>query len=196
MTRATYCDIFRPAAKRYAALYDVFVIIGFTLVISLGAQIAVRLPFTPVPITGQTLAVLLTGALLGSRRGVFSVFLYLAEGSAGLPVFAGGMSGIGYLVGPTGGYLVGFIAAAYITGWSAERGWDRRLPSTALLMILGNAAVYAFGIPWLAVYAGIELVLQLGFYPFLAGDLVKLIIGMLLLPAGWRLLNTDSAQQS
>ncbi len=191
-TYPTYVDLFRPAAKRSAALYDGLLIAGFTLMIALGAQLAVRLTFTPVPITGQTLAVLLTGALLGSRRGVFSVLLYLAEGSAGLPVFAGGMSGLGTLIGPTGGYLAGFIAAAYIVGWSAERGWDRRILTSCLLMTLGNAAVYAFGLPWLAFWVGPEHVLSLGFFPFLPGDLIKLIAGMLLLPAGWRLLGSGN----
>ncbi len=123
-------DIFRPSVRRYAGVYDAALILGASLLIALSARIAVPVPFSPAPITGQTLAVLLVGALLGSRRGALSVLAYLAEGAMGLPVFAGGGAGILWLLGPTGGYLFGFIAAAFVTGWLAERGWDRRFVTT------------------------------------------------------------------
>ena len=157
------------------------------LVRPLAAQVTIRLPFSPVPITGQTLAVLLVGALLGSRRGAASMLAYLAEGLIGLPVYAGGASGLAYAMGPTGGYLVGFVAAAYVAGWLAERGWDRRVGTTALAMLTGNAAIYAFGLSWLAVYVGRQTI-ALGLLPYIVGDVAKLILAALSLPAGWKLI--------
>ncbi len=187
MTYATYADILCPSAKRHALLYDIVLVIGGSLLIALCAQIAIPLPFSPVPITGQTLAVLLVGALLGSRRGGLCLLTYLVEGIAGLPVFAGGATGLAHLLGPAGGYLIGFTAAAYITGLLAERGWDRRTETTLLAMLLGNAVIYAFGLPWLAFFAGVGRVLPLGLYPFIAGDLLKSILAAMLLPSGWRM---------
>jgi biotin transport system substrate-specific component len=141
-----------------------------------------------VPLTGQTFAVLLVGALLGSRRGSLSLLAYLAEGAVGLPVFAGGSGGLARLWGPTGGYLVGFIAAARMVGWLCERGWDRRVRTAALAMLIGNGVIYLFGLPWLAHFVGAERVLALGLLPFMPGDLVKLALAALALPSGWKLL--------
>ena len=160
--------------------------------VALAAQVAIRLPFSPVPITGQTLAVLMVGALLGSRRGAWSLLAYLLEGLVGLPVFAAGASGPSYLLGPTGGYLFGFIAAAFVIGWLAERGWDRRVGTTALAMVAGNVAIYLCGICWLAFYVGARA-LALGLFPFLAGDVVKLVLAATLLPLGWGLLSRNRA---
>jgi biotin transport system substrate-specific component len=188
MIYTTYADVLRPSAKKYALPYDIVLVMSGSLFIALGARIAVPLPFSPVPVTGQTLAVLLIGMLLGSRRGSLCLLTYLAEGLAGLPVFAGGTAGLARLLGPTGGYLVGFIAAAYVTGLLAERGWDRRVGTTILAMLLGNAAIYAVGLPWLAAFVRIERALPLGFYPFIPGDLLKLALAAILLPAGWKLL--------
>lgn len=184
----TYIDILRPENRRSTLAYDSAAILGGTLLIALSAQIAVYLPFSPVPVTGQTLAVLLIGVLLGSRRGALCLLAYLAEGAAGLPVFANGHSGAVYMAGPTSGYLIGFVAAAYLTGWLAERGWDRR-PVTALLaMLIGNVAIYAFGLIGLVFFVGISNVLDVGLAPFLPGDLVKLGLATTLLPSGWRIL--------
>ena len=191
----TYADILRPSVRRYAFLYDIAWIAGGSLFIALSAQVAIPLPFSPVPITGQTLAVLLTGVLLGSRRGSLCLLAYLAEGISGLPVFAGGMAGPARLVGPTGGYLVGFIAAAFLTGLLAERGWDRRVTTTLLAMLLGNAAIYAFGLPWLARFVGGERVLALGLLPFIPGDFLKLILATMFLPSGWKLLGRKGGRE-
>ncbi len=163
-------------------------ILGGSLFIALAAQIAVPLPFTPVPITGQTLAVLLVGALLGSRLGSLTVLAYLAEGAMGLPVFAGGAFGLARLVGPTGGYLFGFVLAAFVVGWLCERGWDRRIITAALALIAGNGVIYLVGIPWLAVFVGGERALALGLWPFLPGDALKIALAMWALPGGWWLL--------
>jgi biotin transport system substrate-specific component len=187
MTFRTYADILRPSARQKALAYDAILVIGGSLFIALCAQFTLHIG--PVPITGQTLGVLLTGVLLGSRRGSLSVLAYLAEGVAGLPVFApGGPLGLTRLVGPTGGYLIGFVAAAYVTGLLAERGWDRKAATALAAMLIGNATIYAFGLPWLALFVGIENTLPLGLYPFIVGDLLKTILAAVLLPTGWRLL--------
>ncbi|HHS97272.1 MAG TPA: biotin transporter BioY [Chloroflexi bacterium] len=184
----TYADVLRPATRRHALLYDLFLILGSSLLIGLGAQVAIPLPFSPVPVTGQTLAVLLTGAMLGSRRGSLAVLFYLAEGLAGLPVFAGGTAGIGHLLGPTGGYLLGFVAAAFVTGWLAERGWDRKWWTTLLAMLIGNGVLYAFGLSWLSTFVGGRAAFGLGMLPFIPGDLIKAVVAATLLPSGWRVI--------
>ena len=184
----TYAGVLRPAFRPYALVYDMTWIIGGSLLIALAAQVAVPLPFTPVPVTGQTLAVVLMGALLGSARGGVCVIAYLAEGSMGLPVFTGGGAGIAHLMGPTGGYLLGFVAAAWLTGALAERGWDRRVKTALAAMFVGNAVIYVFGLPWLAYFVGGGRVLEMGLLPFVPGDLLKLGGAALLLPQGWRLM--------
>lgn len=195
LTNITVADVFRPALKRLAVIYDIALVIGGSLFIALSAQIAVHLPFSPVPVTGQTFAVLLIGALFGSRRGCLSVLLYVIEGSAGLPVFAMGRGGLPVLFSPTGGYLIGFIAAAYVTGLLAEKGWDRRVVTTALAMVLGNIVIYTFGVLWLAclklifrVPIGNGGLFFIGVCPFIIGDILKIIIASIILPFGWRLL--------
>ncbi len=188
MTCATYTDILRPRARRLAWLYDLTVVVAGSLLVALSAQVAFPLPFSPVPVTAQTLAVLLVGALLGSVRGGISMLLYLAQGMAGLPVFAVGGAGVAYFLGPTGGYLLGFVAGAALTGLLAERGWDRRIGTTLLAMLLGTAAIYAAGLAWLALFTRAENVLSVGLYPFLPGAVVKIAAAALLLPQGWKLL--------
>jgi biotin transport system substrate-specific component len=145
------------------------------------AQIRIPLPFTPVPITGQTFGVLLTGALLGSRYGTFVVIAYVVQGLTGLPVFAGLKGGIAVLFGPTGGYILGFIPAAFIVGWLLEKGWYKNLVLTIISFALGNVIIYAFGLPWLAFFVGWNQVLQMGLLPFLPGDLLKLIFAVLVI---------------
>jgi len=120
--------------------------------------------------------------------------MYLAEGAAGLPVFAGGGGGPARLAGPTGGYLIGFVAAAFITGLLAERGWDRRVGTTLLAMLVGNIALYAFGLPWLACFVESGRVLTLGLLPFIPGDLLKLALATALLPLGWKLMEERIAR--
>jgi len=167
---------------------NIALIVAGSVLTALAARIAIPLPFSPVPITGQTFAVLLVGAALGSRRGAASMALYVAEGLAGLPVFAGGTAGPSVLLGPTGGYLIGFIAAAFVTGWFAERGWDRRPLTTALAMVLGNVVIYLFGVSWLSVFVGVAKAPLLGMIPFLPGDLLKIVLATIALPGAWRIL--------
>jgi len=188
VTNATVADLWQPCERRLAQLYDLALIVGGSLLIAACAKLRVVLPLGPVPITGQTFAVLMTGALLGPRRGCLAVLAYLIEGAAGLPVFAFG-GGLLEFAGPTGGYLVGFLPAAYITGLLARRGWDRRTSTTVLAMVVGNAAIYACGLVWLCCLMGVTTrVLSVGLYPFVAGDLLKIALAAILLPSGWKLL--------
>jgi biotin transporter BioY len=188
----TVADTVRPSEKGFARLYDAAVVVGGSIAVALCAQIAIG---GPVPITGQTFAVLIMAALLGSRRAVLCVLTYLAEGLLGFPVFAQGGAGLAIILGPRGGYLVGFLAAAYIVGSLAERGWDRRPATTILAMVLGNVALYACGLTWLfclvhifAKPVGGHGLLAVGLYPFLAGDAVKIALAAILLPAGWKII--------
>ena len=188
LTNMTVAGVFRPCRKIYAGFYDISLIIVGSLLIGLCAQVKIRLPFSPVPVTLQTFAVLIIGALLGSRRGGLCVLAYITEGAAGLPVFAAG-AGLTVLSGPTGGYLVGFIAAACITGLLAEKGWDRQVATTVLAMLLGNASIYVFGLLWLSCLLGAKMVLTAGLYPFIIGDCLKISLAAIILPSGWKLLD-------
>jgi biotin transporter BioY len=171
---------------RAGAIRDVVLVLGGILLLGMTAQLTI--PLVPVPVTGQTFGVLLLGALLGARRGGLSVAGYVAAGVAGMPVFAGGAAGPARLFGPTGGYLIGFIAAAWVVGRLSEKGWDRRLTTAAAAMLVGTVAIYAFGLPWLAAFVGWRDVLALGLAPFVVGDLLKLALAALTLPGGWALL--------
>jgi biotin transport system substrate-specific component len=159
------------------------------VLIALLAQL--EIPLQPVPITGQTFGVLLVGALLGSRLGAVTVLTYLAWGAIGLPVFAGGNSGLARLVGPTGGYLVGFLGAAFLVGRLSERGWDRRVLTTAVAMLLGTILIYLPGIAWLSRFVGWDRVLELGLAPFVIGDLLKVALAALALPIAWTLVGSE-----
>ena len=168
-------------------LRDLLLVVTGSLLVAALAQVRIPLPLTPVPITGQTFAVLLVGAVLGSERGAFSLILYLVEGGLGLPFFAGGAGGLTHVFGPTGGYLLGFIAAAYLVGRLAESGLDRRFRTSVLIFLAGEAIIYLFGVTWLGFFIGFQQALAAGLLPFLPGDLFKLLAAALVLPAGWRL---------
>ncbi|MDJ1009520.1 MAG: biotin transporter BioY [Paracoccaceae bacterium] len=166
------------------------------LIVALGvAAIAlaakIRVPMWPVPITMQTFAVLTVGAVAGLRLGGLTLLAYLALGAAGLSVFTGEGAGLAYMAGPTGGYLVGFLVAALLVGWLAERGWSRSVPGMVGALLLGNLAIYAFGLPWMAwLFAaerGWEFVLQWGMTNFLLGDALKLALAAVLVPTLWKL---------
>jgi biotin transport system substrate-specific component len=194
---------------------NLLLIVAGTLLLTLGAYLSVQVPaiaigelYVPanpyVPLTLQTFGVLFTGALLGARRAVASTGLYLLLGAIGIPVFAAGSDGVhasgldtiavwdgGRIVlGFTGGYLIGFVVAAALVGRLAELGWDRHLRGSIAAMVAGSVVVYLVGVPWLAVAADLSLsdALRFGLYPFLPGDIVKLVVAAGLLPVGWRLV--------
>ena len=166
---------------------DAGLVLAGTALLVLGSRIAVPLPGNPVPFTLQTLAVLLAGGALGLRRGALASALFLVLGVAGLPVFAESRSGLAVVTGATGGYLVGFVVAATLVGRLAELGWDRRLGVSVGMNLLGTAVIYVVGVPWLAVAAHLEPLraIDLGLAPFLAGDVVKLLVAAGAFPAAW-----------
>jgi len=164
-----------------------------TLLLALSAQL--EIPLHPVPITGQTFGVLLIGAVLGSKRGALSVLAYLAAGAAGLPVFAGFGFGPAKFLGLTGGYLLGFVPAAFVVGLLCERGWDRRVWTTAMAMTLGTVLIYVPGILWLSRFMGWDQTLQFGVVPFVPGDLLKVALAALALPPAHRLLGNRECRE-
>jgi len=167
--------------------YVVLALAGSAL-IALCAQISV--PFFPVPLTLQTFAVFLIGLTYGWRLGGITIALYLAEGFLGLPVFAGGKDGLIVLKGPTAGYLVGFLLAATACGWFAERGFDRSYAKLFAALLVGNILLYVPGLLWLGSMIGWDQpVLELGLYPFVLGDLMKIAMAVLLLPSAWKYVN-------
>jgi biotin transport system substrate-specific component len=188
-TLADYLVPSRPS-RGINLLRDLLLVGGFSVFTALCAQVSFHIPITPVPITLQTLAVLLTGAALGSRRGALAMLLYLAEGAAGLPVFAGGTGGFVHLIGFTGGYLWSYPFAALVTGLLCERRLDRRFLTSALAMLPGTLVIYAFGVLWLAVSLHLNLLtaFMLGMVPFIPGDLIKLVIAAVLLPVAWSIV--------
>ena len=172
-------------------LRDVVLILFGALFVSVLAQVRIPLPFTPVPLTGQTFAVLLVGATLGSTRGAASMLLYITLGAFGLPVFAGGASGMEYLSGATLGYLVGFVMAATVIGLLAERGLERSVRTSILPFLIGTIIIYVCGVAWLAIILGsFSKAIAAGLLPFLIGDAIKLIAASIALPVGWRLVGS------
>lgn len=162
--------------------------------VALWISAKIQVPFYPVPLTMQTFIVLAIGMAFGMRLGALTVALYLAEGMLGLPVFAGTPEkgiGLAYMVGPTGGYLLGYLVAAGVVGFLAERGFDRSVAKTAVAMMAGNLVIYAFGLLWLGAIVGWDKpVLAWGMTPFLLGDGAKLLLAAMLLPAIWRVLGS------
>ena len=177
MAAPVFADAVRPAGQVLARAYDAVLVAAFSLVIALCAQVAIPLPFTPVPVTLQTFAVLMAGFLLGSGRGALAVLAYLGEGFAGLPVFSGGTAGAAHLFGPTGGYLLGFLAASFVVGFLAERGAGKSWLLTLLALVVGDLLLYVPGVVWLGAYTGMSRAIALGFLPFVIGDMLKIAAG-------------------
>jgi biotin transport system substrate-specific component len=170
-------------------LRDLLLIVIGSLFVATLAQVEIPLPFTPVPITGQTFGVLLVGAALGSKRGAASLALYLVLGAFGLPFFAGGARGLAIILGATGGYLIGFVLAAYVIGLLAERGLERSIRTSFLPFFAGTLIIYACGVAWLAVLLGsFNAAVAAGLMPFLIVDGIKLIAASVALPAAWKLV--------
>jgi len=169
---------------------DIALVVAGALLTALCAQLSFYLPGDPVPVTGQTFAVLLTGAALGANRGAAAQGLYVVLGAIGLPFYADGESGVDVIWGATGGYLIGFIVAAYVVGRLAERHYDRNAFRALPTFAIGSLIVFAFGVPWLAVALDISpaKALDLGFVPFIPGGIVKALAASALLPTAWRLV--------
>jgi biotin transporter BioY len=172
---------------------SVSLVVAFSLLTALAAQIVI--PVGPVPITGQTFAVLLTGALLGSRLGAITMIVYLIEGASGLPFFYGGLSGVGHLLGPTGGYLVAFPAGAFITGAFAENGWDKRFATAVLAMAVGSIVILLAGLAWfsLLTHTSPLVAFQVSVLKFIPGDVIKILLAAAVLPTGWALLKRKAS---
>ena len=173
---------------------NIMLVAAGSALMAASARFSHHFSFSTVPVTGQTFAVLLIGAVYGSRLGAATMIAYIAEGAVGMPVFAGGLGGVAAIATASGGYLFGFVVAAYVVGWFAERGWDRSR-WIVLPMLLGNAALYVPGVIWLHQQFGIVgkpigwgMALDYGLWPFIAGDLAKLVAASLTVPAAWSLV--------
>ena len=181
---AILADVLIPRGSFWTNLWvDSTLIVSYAALTGLAAQL--KFFINPaVPITGQTFAVLLAGAALGSRRAFASMSVYLIAGVIGIPVFASG----GAIAGASRGYLLGFVAAAAIVGYLAERGWSKNPLKLVMAMLIGEAAIYGFGLPWLAFYVPIDKVLPWGFTPFILGDAIKLALAALAVPLSLSLI--------
>ena len=182
----TLIDLIIPKVenKILVLVKDLVLIFGFAILTGISAKLKIEIGI--IPITFQTLAVLLSGALLGSKRGALSQLTYLLIGLAGLPWFAWG-GGIQYILSPTFGYIIGFVFTAFIVGWLSEKGFDRNIKTAILAMLIGNFFIYIPGLLWLAKFVGFEKILAAGFYPFILGDLLKIFLAGLILPISWRI---------
>ncbi|MEU2026595.1 biotin transporter BioY [Streptomyces sp. NPDC016469] len=184
-TGAVLADLLPAARHRYAV--DTALVLGGAALTGIAAQIAVPVPGSPVPVTGQTFAALLVGTALGARRGFLSLAVYALVGMAGMPWFSAGSSGPG---GASFGYVLGMLLAATVVGGLARRGGDRSALRTAGTMVLGSAIIYAVGVPYLALSTGMSAsaAIAAGLTPFLLGDALKAALAMGALPASWKLL--------
>ncbi len=167
-------------------LYILFSAVIGSVLLAISAKI--QIPLTPVPVTLQTLVVLVMAMFLGWRAAGAACILYLGEGALGLPVFAQG-GGLPYLIGPTGGYLFGFLFASLVLGYLSERGWDRSIILTFFAMTIGTVIIYFFGVFWLAIIKDLNTAIAFGLLPFLTPDILKIFLGTCLISAGWEVRN-------
>ena len=185
--------IARVVVPKSAATTGV-IMVGFALFTAVAAQVVIPIPGSPVPITGQTLAVLLAGAVLGSKAGAGSQLIYWTMGAVGLPFYSSATGGWEAATGATAGYLIGFIAAAWLVGALAERGKDRSIDSALPSFLAGNSIIYAFGVTWLLIsvpsITTMSQALTVGLFPFVIGDAVKILAASLLLPAAWKMVDS------
>lgn len=175
---------------------DIVLVAAGAALTAIAAQI--QIPLWPVPVTGQTLAVLLVGSSLGALRGALSMVLYVILGIVGLPVFSDAASGIPVILGPTGGYIIGFVFAAAFTGWIAQRSWDRKILRSILAFLGGTVVTFAIGLPWLAFTLGlnVEQVLTGGLYPFIIGGVVKMLIAAGAITLGWKHVEREDRRRA
>ncbi len=179
-------SLFETVAPKGGLLTAVAVVLLGSALMTLSAK--VQVPFWPVPMTMQSMVAILIGMACGSRLAAVTILAYLAQGLAGLPVFAGAGAGPAYMAGPTGGYLVGFVLAAALTGWLAERGWDRTPLKALAALAIGHAMVFVPGVAWMAVLFGGEKAIALGLAPFWAATLLKTALGAAILQVAWKVV--------
>jgi biotin transport system substrate-specific component len=189
----TLADVAWPRA---GALTNLLLIVGASLATAAAAQIAFPVPGSLVPITGQTFAVLLSGAVLGPRRAFMAQLLYLLEGAAGAPFFAGGIGGALVFAGPSAGYLIAFPFAAALTGWLAARGWDRHFVGTFAAMLIGSVVIFVPGLAVLSRFVPANLLLGAGLWPYVPGDLIKSAAAALAFPAAWSMVHRRSGSDA
>jgi biotin transport system substrate-specific component len=187
----TLADVALPRA---GALQNVLLVLAASLLTAAAAQLEIHLPGTPVTITGQTFAVLLAGIVLGARRAFLAQGLYLLEGACGAPFFAGGAGGVLPLLGPSGGYLMAFPFAALVTGWLAQRAWDRRPFTMFLAMLAGSTVIFAAGLAQLSRFVPAGGLLAAGLFPFVAGDVLKSALAAGVAPALWKWLGASEGR--
>ena len=180
----TMIDSLMTPSLATSSLTKAALVVFGSLLLATSAQF--KIPLYPVPVTGQTLVVLLIGMTYGLRLGAITMVAYLFEGAIGLPVFAGGAAGVTVLMGPTGGYLFGFLLAGVVMGYLAERGLGRTATSTIAAMVIGNIVIYLCGASWLASFIGFGQAIAVGVLPFLFGDALKLFVAAGLMPLAWR----------
>ena len=193
MTSAALAPTLSDRVFGRSLVMDVTLVSAGAALTAILAQVAV--PLWPVPITGQTLAVLLVGSSLGAVRGALSMVLYAVLGVVGLPVFSDASSGWQVIGGPTGGYIIGFIFAAALTGWLAQRSWDRKMLKALAVFLAGTGVTFVFGLPWLALVLGLDLAgtLEGGLYPFIVGGIAKSVLAAGLMPLAWRAIERADA---
>lgn len=181
-------DSFLSQVKQ-STLIDALSIFAGSLLMVACSQIYITLPFTPIPITAQTFSVLLLGSILGSKRAPLSILLYIAYGAVGFPVFSEHSGGMHVLIGPTAGYIFGFIISGFVIGKFSEKGWDRYLGKSLTAMFLGQLLIFVPGLLWLSKFVGFENILEQGFYPFVIGGIVKTLLAGSSSVLIWKLIN-------
>lgn len=186
MKNQTLIDFVLPKieSRLTSLIKDILLIFSFSILTGIFAKLKIEIG--PIPITMQTLAVLLSGVILGSKRGAFSQITYLILGLAGMPWFSRG-GGLSYVLSPTFGYIVGFVFCAYLVGFLCERGWNKSLKTSILAMFFGNIILYIPGILWLAKFVSWQKVLAIGLYPFIPGDILKLFLATAIFSLSWKL---------
>jgi len=194
----TLYETLAPAGRLPGRLLpSIIVVVLGSLLLTISAKF--QIPMQPVPLTLQTLVVLGLGVVFGPSLGLATVLAYLAQGAMGFAVFAGTPEkgvGLAYMMGPTGGYLLGFAAAAYVSGWLARAKWDRHILSMLLAMVVGNLIIYALGVSHLAGFIGLEKAIQFGVSPFLLGDVIKIVAAALIVPSLWKAIGRKPSEAS
>jgi biotin transport system substrate-specific component len=174
--------------KSQKIVFETGLVISGSILIALLSQLSVILPFSPVPLTGQTFGVFLIAVLFGAKRSAATMMTYLTEGLCGLPVFSKAGFGVAHLIGPSGGYLIGFLLAVYFIGYLSDRGYSKNFYKMSLMLIAGNLLIYICGCAWLSVFLGIKKAIICGAVPFIAGDLIKIMLISGFIPASWKVI--------